>query len=140
MIRVPVPLCSLYSLLHGIRGEMGSSRFITFAGDDHTSFVKEGSIDMLGKSMYFKKCVAITPHFFVHHYRPCKRLYACVELWEHTLKSPRMVREVMQIEEILPNDYNILIHVEKNRPKKTLFHHKWYQLTDMQIHNLTFTR
>lgn len=135
MIRFPVPLSSLYSLLHGIRGE--PFKYVTFHSSDNTSFVIEEPIRMMNKACYYKHCVSVTPHYFATFVKPCKRLYLATELWEHTVHRPQMIKEVMQIEEMGPNDFNLLMHVEKHVDKKrtTLFHDKFYHLTEAQVLN-----
>lgn len=131
MIRFPVPLSSLYSLLQGIRGE--PYKFVTFQQFDDSAFVKEEPIQMLNKSCYFKQCVSVSPHYFASSVKPCKRLYVATELWEHTLHKPQMIKEVMQIEEMAPNDFNLLIH--RSNKRKTVFHDKFYHLSELQVHN-----
>lgn len=138
MIRFPIPLSSLYSLLHGVRGE--PYKYITFHSFDKTSFVKEEQINMMNKSCYYKHCVSVSPHYFATYVKPCKRLYVATELWEHTIHRPQMIKEVIQIEEMGPDDFNLLIHVEKLdrgrlRKRQTLFHNKFYHLTEFQVHN-----
>lgn len=141
-MKFPIPLSSLCSMICGVRGEFGAVRYIRFQPEDESAFVKQGELNMLNTPMYYKQCVSVTPHYFQRITKPCKRLYVSMELWEHVFHNPKMVKEVMQLEEIAPNDYNLLVHVEtggEGQTNKILFHHKWYCLSTIDIHNLMFS-
>ena len=146
LMKFPIPFSSLYSLIQGVRGESSiySSGFITFHPNDNSSFVREGPLTIQNNTpLYFRQCVSVTPHYFVSTDKPCKRLYVSTEIWEQKIYRPRMIKEVLQVEEIARNDYNLLVHIEKigdtpplrKQLRNTLFHDKFYRLTTVEVNN-----
>lgn len=134
MVEFPIPLSSLYSLLHGVTRELGSSRIIRFGPHDHLSFVKKNQVKYPFSSewMTYRKSVTLSPHYFATRRERSARLYVAVDLWYRRSH----LQEVMQFEEVAEDDYNLLVHVK--RDGRVLLHRKWYALSAYNIHNLSY--
>lgn len=136
MLQFPLPLSSLYSLVHGVTGAPGSSRFIRFGPHDHLSFVRKNQVPYpcppFGWFAY-RQCASVTPLYLPRDTKRYTRLYVSVDMWYQR----KHLQEVLQFEEIRDDDFNLLVHVK--RDGKCVFHRKWYALSAYDIHNLSYT-
>lgn len=147
MIRVPIPLTSMTSLLKGMTSTKRYSDrldrvgFVTFRPEDTTSNMKQGILEF-GYPFVYKQVTTVSKMFMPK--QPdftYKRLVVDLNMWDPFNFRKRSyipgINEVLQIDWSSQWDtFDVLIHVEKN--DTCLYHRKFYNLAEIEVHNLKF--